>query len=346
MNHYIKLIIAFFLLNAGSMNAQVPSPAPEQGKQIVLKNGIIHDGNLNVIPDQSIVIDQGKILQIDTFDKLQFNANAEIINLEGKHVYPGLILPMSQLGLTEIGAVRATDDTRETGTINAAVRSIVAYNTDSELIPSIRSNGVMIAQIVPSGGLISGSSSVVHLDAWNWEDAVVEMDHVIHLNWPSKYASAYRRTEPLQKNKNYDKQVESIQKFFTDAKAYDKMANPEKTNLHFESVKGLFNGTKKLFINVSNPPEIIESVMFAEKCGVKEIVLTGVGEKALQVKDFIKEHGLPVILGEPHSLPGSEDDDGWINAKLPAIFYKEGINAAISVSWLPISMNYAFKAAS
>lgn len=346
MKTSIYISTAIFLFISSIVQAQVPAPAHKQEKQIVLKNGTIHDGNLNVLKNQSLVIEQGKILQIDAFDKLEYNLDAEIIDLEGKHIYPGLVMPMSQLGLTEIGAVRASNDTRERGNINASVRSIVAYNTDSELIPSIRSNGVMIAQVVPSGGLISGTSSVVQLDAWNWEDAVVAMDKVLHLNWPSKYANARRSAEPLQKNKNYDQQIESIQKFFTDAKAYSKIGAPEKTNLHFESVKKLFNGEMKLFINASAPSEIIESVLFAKECGIKDVVLTDVDEKALDIKDFIKEHNLSVILAEPHSLPRSEDEDAWIKAKLPAIFYKEGFKTAISVSWLPISMNYAFKAAS
>ena len=346
MKTLIYISTAVFLFISSVKQAQVPAPATKQQKQIVLKNGTIHDGNLNVLQNQSLLIEQGKILQIGAFDKLEYNTDAEIINLEGKHIYPGLIMPVSQLGLTEIGAVRASNDTRERGTINASVRSIVAYNTDSELIPTIRSNGVMIAQVIPAGGLISGTSSVVQLDAWNWEDAVVAMDNVLHLNWPSKYASSWQNNKPLQKNKNYNKQVQTIKKFFTDAIAYHKMKNPEKTNLHFEAVKELLNGEMKLFISATAPAEIIESVLFAKECGIQDIVLTGIDEKALEVKDFIKEHELSVILGELHSLPSKEDEDGWIKAKLPAIFYKENIKTAISVSWLPISMNYAFKAAS
>ncbi len=52
----------------------------------------------------------------------------------------------------------------------------------------MRPNGVLIAQVAPRGGLISGSSSVMQLDAWNWEDALVKADEGIHLNWPNPYS--------------------------------------------------------------------------------------------------------------------------------------------------------------
>ena len=98
---------------------------------------------------------------------------------------PGLILPISNLGLVEISAVRATNDSRELGELNPNVRSIVAYNTDSKVINTLRSNGILLANIVPQGSLIAGSSSVVQLDAWNWEDAAYKTDEGIHLYMPS-----------------------------------------------------------------------------------------------------------------------------------------------------------------
>jgi len=110
-----------------------------------------------------------------------------IYDLNGAHVYPGLIAPNTNLGLIEVEAVRATNDTREVGTFNPNVRSIIAYNTDSEVTPTVRSNGVLIAQVVPSGGRIMGTSSIVQLDAWNYEDAIVKEDDGVWMNWPSRW---------------------------------------------------------------------------------------------------------------------------------------------------------------
>ena len=85
------------------------------------------------------------------------------IDAKGKHVYPGLFLPVSNLGLVEISAVSAPADVREIGDINPDVRSIVAYNTDSKVINTLRSNGVLLANIVPQGS----SWQVLHR-SFNW----------------------------------------------------------------------------------------------------------------------------------------------------------------------------------
>jgi hypothetical protein len=107
---------------------------------------------------------------------------------KGKQVYPGLILSSSNLGLVEVSSVRATSDVREIGDLNPNVRSIVAYNTDSKVINTLRSNGILMANIVPQGSMIAGSSSVVQLDAWNWEDAAVKTDAGMHFYMPTLMA--------------------------------------------------------------------------------------------------------------------------------------------------------------
>ena len=96
-----------------------------------------------------------------------------IYKLYGKHIYPAFILPNTTLGITEIEAVRASRDYKETGGVNPNIRSLIAYNTDSKITKTVRSNGVLIAQVTPRGGLVSGQSSIMHLDGDNWEDAVI-----------------------------------------------------------------------------------------------------------------------------------------------------------------------------
>jgi len=113
----------------------------------------------------------------------------EVIKANGKHIYPGFIAPNSTLGLAEVDAVRASRDFNEVGSMNPHIRSIIAYNTESKVVESMRPNGVLMAQITPRGGRISGTSSVVQLDAWNWEDALIKENDGIHLNWPNTYSS-------------------------------------------------------------------------------------------------------------------------------------------------------------
>ena len=143
-------------------------------------------GDGKIIKNSAIGFEKGLISELmdldqDTIDSSKYNV---IINIAGQDVYPGFIAMNSTLGLMEIGAVRATKDYRETGNVNPNSRTLTAFNTDSRITPTVRSNGILLGQISPRGGLISGTSSVMRFDAWNWEDAVVKADEGIHMNWP------------------------------------------------------------------------------------------------------------------------------------------------------------------
>ena len=155
-------------------------PAKAQTSAIFISNGTVHVGNGQVLNNTSVEIRDGKIAAIG--NNITASAGATTVDAKGRHVYPGLILSNSNLGLVEVNTVRATADAVEIGEFNSSVRSLVAYNTDSKVINTLKSNGITHANIVPEGATISGTSSVVQLDAWNWEDAAYATDNGVHLN--------------------------------------------------------------------------------------------------------------------------------------------------------------------
>src|SRR5688572_22189148 len=181
MEKLLSIILSLSFLSG--IAQETVYPAPKQSQPIALVGATVHVGNGQVLNNATVVMTDGKITAVGT--NVTIPAGAQRIDATGKHVYPGLILPSTNLGLVDINSVRATNDSREIGEMNPNVRSIVAYNTDSKVINTLRSNGILMASIVPEGGLLSGSSSVVQLDAWNWDDAVVSMDAGIHLRMPS-----------------------------------------------------------------------------------------------------------------------------------------------------------------
>ena len=186
LTHKMKhILLSLGLLTAITAAAQVPTPAPPQGRPILLMGGNLHVGNGTVVPNAAVAFDKGRITYAGAQNGFtQRKAGYEIIDVEGQEMYPGLILPNTTLGLTEVESIRATVDEQEVGTMNPNVRSLIAYNTDSDIIPTVRTNGVLLAQITPRGGMLSGQSSIVQLDAWNWQDAAVRADDGLHLNWP------------------------------------------------------------------------------------------------------------------------------------------------------------------
>ncbi len=326
---------------------QVPTPVDSQEGPVMIIGATAHIGNGNVIENSAVAFEQGKITLVAEAATIRVNLqDYEVINAEGKHVYPGLILPNSQLGLLEVNNVRPTNDTRETGSINPNVRSLIAYNTDSETIPTLRFNGVLLAETTPLGGRISGRSSVMELEGWNWEDAAHSIDVAMHLNWPNKYTSRFdfsTFTRSEEANRDYDDQVEELRSHFLDAKAY-KAAEDKVENIKLSSMEGLFEGSTVLMVHADDPKEIVDAVLFAESFDIERIaIITGSG--ALRVTGFLKDHGVPVIISMVHTLPDRADDDIVLPYKLPNIYHEAGLTVALAHSgMLAHSRNLPFYA--
>ncbi len=312
--------------------AQTPVPAKAQSKPTVLMGAVAHLGNGNVIQNSIIAFDKGKLTIVADATVTRMDLTGyEVINVAGKHIYPGFILPNSQVGLQEVSSIRAMNDYTERGEINPNVRSIISYNTDTEYTPTFRFNGVLLAEAAPTGGLISGSSSVMEMEGWNWEDAAHSVDIGIHMNWPPLMRRQFdfnTFTFAEIANKEYEKQVGELERFFAEASAYGKLSAKE-ANLKFDAMQGLFDGKKTLFIHANNPKEIVESVRFAQRNGIQRITLVeGLG--SFHVADFLKENKIPVILPATQNLPARADDDVDLPYKLPYLLSQAGVMVSLS----------------
>jgi imidazolonepropionase-like amidohydrolase len=298
--------MVLFSLVANAQENMHPSPA--QANTIALTNGVIHIGNGQVIENGMIVFSNGKIVDVKPSAAIM---DIKVIDLKGKHVYPGVIAPATNLGLVEVSSVRASSDYAELGDLNPNIHALYAYNTDSKVINTLRSNGVLLANIVPVGGTISGSSSVVQLDAWNWEDAAYKADIGIHFNMPLlvNRPNQFRRRSAEQVDLvklGLDK-IEETRKFFREAKAYNSESNHAATNLKFEAVKGLFNQSQSFYVHCDLVKEMMMAVDLAKEFGFK-LVIVG-GSDSWIIADILKENNVAVILAQPHSLPATDDDD-------------------------------------
>ncbi len=335
MIRYLLLIISSLCLNhLWSFSQETVYPAAAQKQDILINNGTIHIGNGTILENGNILISNGKIAGVSS--SAIPSTDAKIIDAKGKHVYPGLILSHSQLGLVEVNSVRATIDHTELGTINPSIRSVVAYNTDSKVINTLKYNGILVANIVPMGGLISGSSSVVQLDAWNWEDALYHADGAMHFYMPSLVA----RPNPFALFAGVDskpasdavkvslERIEEVKKFFRDAKAYLADTKTKQTNLKLEACRDLFDGKQKLFVHCDLVKEILTAIDFAKEFGFK-VVIVG-GSEAWQIADLIKQQNMAVILSQQHSLPTSPDDDIDQPYKTAAVLHQAGVLIAIN----------------
>ncbi|MDE3743620.1 amidohydrolase family protein [Maribacter polysaccharolyticus] len=304
------------------------TPAPVQQEAISIDGATAHLGNGKVIENALIMFEDGKLTFVGSA-MTKIARKGTVIKGKGTHVYPGFIAPNKSLGLVEVDAVRATNDQDEIGDMIPHVRSLIAYNAESQVVESMRPNGVLLGQITPKGGRISGTSSIVQFDAWNWEDAAVKVDDGIHMNWPNSFRRNRRRGGPggLQPNKEYADQIEEIERFLQHAMAYNKTGSTE-LNPAFAAMKGLFDGSQRLYLNADGEKEIIDGITMAKEHGIEHVVLVG-GYHAYKVTDFLKQHDIPVLVQRTHSRPNFDDEDYDLPYKLPKLLSDAGLLVAL-----------------
>lgn len=290
-------------------------------------NGTAHLGNGKVIKNSAIAFKDGKLTLVADASTIRLAAGAydETIDATGKQIYPGFIAANSTLGLVEIDAVKSSDDQSEIGEMNPSVRSLIAYNAESKVIETVRPNGILMAQITPRGGTISGTSSVVQLDSWNYQDGVIKENDGIHLNFPSIYNVTGWWAEPggATLNKDYAKEIAEIKTFLVSSKAYQGETSKER-NLVYESTKGLFNATQTLFIHADYELQIIDAIKVAQEIGIAKIVIVG-GFEAYKCADLLKDNAIGVLLRRVHDMPEFDDQDVNLPYKMAKILTDKGI---------------------
>ena len=329
-------LLSIALLPAGAQ--EVIYPAKEFKGKTFITNGTIHVGNGTVIENGTVVISNGKITSVGAGAGSP-GSDARVIDAKGKHVYPGLILANTDIGLKEIAnGVRASNDYTELGEFNSNIRAITAYNTDSRVMAVLRSNGILLASVAPQGGSVSGSSTIVQLDAWNWEDAAYQMDAGMHITLPSfisrgggrRFAGfpGFPGAGGADAGKSALEKVEEIKSFFRQAKAYIQEPVHSNVNLKLEAMRPLIEKKQKLFVHGDQIKQMLIAIDFAKEFGV-DVVIVG-GSESFQIADLLKANNISVILDQCLNLPATEDDDIDQPFKTPAALQKAGVLYCIS----------------
>ncbi|MEH6537398.1 MAG: amidohydrolase family protein [Psychroserpens sp.] len=325
-----KIIYIYSILMLGcSLTFAQQTPADKQTEAITITGATVHVGNGTVIEEAIVIIENGKIQTVADVRTSNINPKGKVIDASGKHLYPGFIATNTTLGLVEINSVNASNDQQEMGSMLPHIRTLIAYNAESKVVESMRPNGILTAQVKPNGGRISGTSSIMQLDAWNWEDAVIKADDGVHLNWPRSFSRGrWWLGEPrgLKPNKNYSKQINDIANFVKESKAY-LSGNRTTKNLPYDAMEGLFNGNQKLYIHVDDEKGITDAVNFAKSNGINMVVVGGY--QAHLVASMLKNNNIPVLINRTHSTPANEDQDYDLPYKNPKLLADAGVLVGI-----------------
>lgn len=336
MRTSIKYLLFIVMIVASTIClSQTPTPTKPNDQKILIRYATAHVGNGEIIDNAYIVVEGDELSMVANGNNVRLNIldYDTIIDADGKHVYPGFIVMDSRLGLTEIDQVNATHDFQEVGEFLPNVRAISAFNSESKIIPTVRSNGVLMAQIAPVGGVVSGSSSVVHFDGWSWKDASVRADEGKFLNWPNRYNFTGWWAEPgkAKSTDKYETRTREIVSWFEEARSYCAVQNPEEVNLRFEAMRGLFNGTDRLYVRVDWAKDILDVIQFLKNSGISKYAIVG-GAEAHLITTELKENNAPVIINRVDRLPDHEDDPLFLPYQLASVLSDAGVQIAFATN--------------
>ena len=327
------LLLFSFLALPTMPRASDELPGKPQKNPILLEGGTIHPVSGPAFVG-SLLFDKGRITAIGK--KLEAPEKTEKIDATGKHIFPGFFDAYSQLGLTEINAVRATRDLSEAGSINPNVKALVAVNPDSELIPVTRANGILLTLTAPSGGLVSGLASIIQLDGWTWEDMALPAAGGLYINWPAANPASSWLAGPAANKQpsNRDKRLQELRELFDEARAYGKArasrGDDQPVDARLEALLPTLTGELPVIARAETVKTIQSAVTFAERQGLR-LIIHG-GHDAPHCAALLKKHKIPVILRAVYRLPRRRAEPYDYRFTLPKRLRDAGISFAISGS--------------
>lgn len=322
------------------------SPRLAQGKTYAITGARINTVSGAVIERGTVVVADGKILSVGPTAPVP--AGAEVIDGTGLEVSPGFFDAMSQLGLTEIGSINATNDITEAGAYNPQIDAATAVHPASDHLPVARVNGVthaVAAPGVPSGTLgggpvIGGQASAIHLDGWTVEEMLLNRSVGMVVNWPSvrsrsfDFATFSLRTRPYREAKEEQaKQTRELARWISDARDYRqaraKGADRVDRNLKLEALGPYVSGERPWLVRAGAARDIRDAVAFFVDTHKQKMVLVG-AEEAWKVASLLAEKKVPVIVGPTQALPESDDDPYDATMAAPGVLHKAGVPFALS----------------
>lgn len=321
------------LLIASPGHAQsLQIPGRPQEKAIAIVNASIHPVSSESIERGFVVFRDGIITEVGA-GAYAAAADTTVIDAAGKHVYPGLISADTTLGLSEIQAVRATNDMSETGAITPEVRAVIAVNPDSALIPVTRANGILTALVVPQGGVISGYASTIRLDGWTNEEITIADRTGLVVRWPNvRPRTAWWIEESEEEQLRRSKEsLGRIDRAFEEAAAYRRARSADPTfpiDLRLDSMLPALDGHVPVFIHAGDAAQIRSAIAWANRLSLRPIIVGGA--EADQCLDLLKVHDVPVILTGTHRMPPRSDMPHDQPFTLPLRLHEAGIRFCIA----------------
>lgn len=297
-----------------------------QPERYVLSNGVIHTATEEPFSG-FVVVNGDKIEAVGKGIAPAENA----IDLQGAHLYPGLIDADSALGLVEIESLRATRDHEEVGILNPNLVARLGFRAESDTVSVARSQGVLYSGVNPRGSLISGQGSVMRLWGWTWEDMTLVPAWAMSVDWPSLRVSVSETDGKKKKEalKKIGEQLFFLREAFEQARTY---ADGSVQDVKWSALKPYAKSEAPVLFRVSGKEQIQSVLDWSEKTGVKPILAAG-RDVHLFAKELAKRD-IPVIY---YSL-FNQNPEEWqrydLHYRVPKLLTDAGVKVALSANGL------------
>ena len=324
------LFVALALLPVsahGQSNQGQPGTYFIRGGTVVTMTG-------QTLSNANVLIQDGKIAGVGS--NVQAPAGVTVIDASGKFVYPGMIDSQTDMGISEIGSVPATQDVSELGTYNPHMRALVAVNPSSEMIGVTRVNGVTAAITAPSGGLISGQAALIRLDGWTQDEMAIRPLAGYIINYPRAGGGGGRGGRGFGGGENQadaerraQEQIAELREYLTRAREYDRVRDggSQRIDVQLEGLRPLFSGEAPAVVRADAKDQIEGAFKLADDFGLKVIIVGG--DEAYKVASELARRNIPVILGSLRSMPPADAPYDAIFAN-PGVLQRAGVKIAFS----------------
>ena len=315
-----------------------------QSGSVAIVGATVHTISGSDIQDGTVIIESGRITAVG--QRAEIPGDAAIVRAVGLHLYPGLIDASSTLGLTEIGSVRGSVDTAEVGKINANLRVESSVNPASELIPVARAGGVTHVLTTPRGGLIAGSSALIRLDGWTWEDLSAAAPAAMHVRYPrrpreseSPFAGPGQSKEEQEKERKKD--LALLSETLEAARAYRVAVAADGPRVtrdpSLEALVPVLDGTIPVVVNANEIRQIKDALAWARREGVRIILEAtaggfgggSAGHDVWRVAQDLKRDDIPVIYGPVLSDDFRRDEPYDTAYTVPLKLHEAGVRFCI-----------------
>jgi imidazolonepropionase-like amidohydrolase len=302
------------------------------GRLLTVSHGTIENGVL--------LIADGKIAAVGTADSVKIPKGAQVVDAKGMTIYPGLIDPESNFGLTEISADSATNDLEErSDEIMPHMHVSDAFHAETELIPVARLNGITNAVVAPaSTDSIAGQDIFIQLYGSRAE-MMLGTDVALAMNYGAEQrrrgggggGAGGRATYPSTRMGL----ITELRQTFLDTQDYmakkDAAAKKSdaafKRDLKFEALIPYLKGERPVVMGVYQAYDVETIMKVAQEFHLK-VILSHVTHSQ-EILDEIAAYKVPVIIGSIYDAPRPNERYDAVYT-LPAELAKRGVKIAIS----------------